>query len=98
MMGRPRGSGRRPARFVVERIIASVGAGRDITVARDRASTRLRRQAWAQILAETGCSVSGLADVWGCDRQAIHRTQSRDRRDLPAQNPQRQRSEVSANG
>lgn len=74
-MGRPRGSGRRPDRAVVERVIGELErGGKSILAARDRNSTRLRRQAWAQILAETGCSVAGLADVWGCDRQAIHRS------------------------
>lgn len=28
-----------------------------------------RRRAFTRILAETGCSNSGLATVWGCDRQ-----------------------------
>lgn len=78
-MGRPRGSGRRPDRATVERVIAAAQVGHipDVVTSRDRLSTVKRRSAWAQILAETGCSVAGLADVWGCYRQAIHRTQAR---------------------
>lgn len=33
-----------------------------------------RRQAWACILAETGCSILGLSEVWGTDRRNIQRS------------------------
>jgi hypothetical protein len=39
----------------------------------DRLSKRARRAAMLRILAETGCSRSGLAHVWGCDRQVVCR-------------------------
>lgn len=38
-----------------------------------RADVAARREAWRRILRQTGCSINGLAEVWGCDRQAIWR-------------------------
>jgi len=32
-----------------------------------------RIRAWARIIAETGCTGSELARIWGCEREAIYR-------------------------
>ena len=34
---------------------------------------RARKLAWRGIVDETGCSIRGLALVWGCDHKAIDR-------------------------
>jgi hypothetical protein len=34
----------------------------------------VRQRAWLRLLDETGCSILGLATVWGCDRKSIQRT------------------------
>ena len=69
----------RPPHDVVERIAAEEAAEAGTRLG-DVLSMRLygrakqaRTRAWKRILRETGCSVSGLADVWGCDRQAIEK-------------------------
>ena len=69
----------RPPHDVVERIAteeaAEAGArlGDVLSMRLDGRAKLARRRAWKRILRETGCSVSGLADVWGCDRQAIEK-------------------------
>jgi hypothetical protein len=69
----------RPDRAVVLLIAteeaAAIGAdpAAVLAMAIDRLSKRARRAAMLRILAETGCSRSGLAHVWGCDRQVVCR-------------------------
>jgi hypothetical protein len=45
----------------------------DILVGRHRLAVALRQRLWRKIHRITGCSLSGLAEVWGIDRQAICR-------------------------
>lgn len=76
--GRPKGTGRRPQADFVREVITDCAASAgvsftDVLADRSVASSRARRSSWLRILAETGCSKGGLADVWGCHRQAIHR-------------------------
>lgn len=69
----------RPERADVERIIRSVARRAGVPwpnlmhVQHDREVVALRERAWLRILRETGCSITGLADVWGCDRKSIQR-------------------------
>ena len=46
-----------------------------VYASRSPASKAARRRAWRRILDETGCSINGLATVWGIDRQAIWRVE-----------------------
>ena len=69
---------RRPTRMVVEDAIyrAALNDGLtsdDVLHGRRRCDSAARRDAWMAILDDSGCSVAGLAHVWGIDRQAIHR-------------------------
>lgn len=79
----PKGSGNRPCRQLVL-AMAEASAFRHGAAVGDvlggchrPVSTRARHEAWAAILAATGCSMNGLANVWGCDRQAIRRAKIR---------------------
>ena len=42
-------------------------------------AVKARQSSWLKILAETGCSIAGLAFVWGIDRQSIWRVCKRAR-------------------
>lgn len=69
---------RRPDRAVVEAVLdreafAARICRRDVIEGQSAAPTRVRRRVWQQVILQTGCSMSGLADVWGCDRQAVRR-------------------------
>ncbi len=44
-----------------------------------RAPVRARKAAWLRILRETGCSMTGLAKVWGCGHYSILRVVQADR-------------------
>lgn len=65
----------RPDRATVERIareeawFAGVPLGVVMTMRRYPGAKIARRRAMLRIIDETGCSNSGLAFVWGCDRQ-----------------------------
>ncbi len=69
----------RPERAVVERVIRSVARSAGVPwanlihVMHDRELVALRERAWLRIMRETGCSVTGLAEVWGCDRKSVQR-------------------------
>ena len=69
----------RPERTDVERIIRSVARSAGVPwpnlihITHDRETVRLRARAFVRIMRETGCSISGLAQVWGCDRKSIQR-------------------------
>ena len=70
-------SNRPPRQFVKD--IIEVEAWRhgvdvaSVYASRAAASKLARRRSWTRILDETGCSINGLATVWGIDRQAIWR-------------------------
>lgn len=74
---------RRPDRQTVRLIAeqeareAHTDVGAMLSMSRASYAALARRRAWIRILRETECSVSGLADVWGCDRQAIHKAISK---------------------
>lgn len=67
----------RPPKAVVLKIATqeaeAIGASTSdvLSMSRKAKAHRARLTAWRRILAETGCTVGGLAAVWGCDRQAI---------------------------
>jgi hypothetical protein len=39
----------------------------------DPAAIAARRECYRRVIDQTGCSVKGLAKVWGCDHQSIRR-------------------------
>jgi hypothetical protein len=61
----------RIAREEAEAVNASLDCVLDMR--RDRRARSARRAAMRRIIAETGCSKSGLAHVWGFDRQVVCR-------------------------
>lgn len=72
----PRAS--RPDRRLVQRVAERMARRYKVSLT-DMYSMNLRvavklanRQAWRVILRATGCTVGGLAHVWGCHRQSIH--------------------------
>lgn len=77
--GRPKGSGNRPPVLVVQRIANEEAERHKVdpdtlfAMSRKPRSRAARTIAWLRIMEETQCSMNGLADVWGCDRQAIWR-------------------------
>lgn len=68
-----------PRREVVNKVVEDVAADLRICSALVTGTSCLpaalvaRRRAWKTIMELERCSVSGLATVWGCDRQSIHR-------------------------
>lgn len=66
-----------PPRAVVERIAGEeayetlVSLGAVLGMSRDGRAAAARRRAFRRILRETGCSVEGLAHVWGCHPNSI---------------------------
>jgi len=68
-----------PCRQVVNRITARVSAlagvnPSDVCMAMyDRKLVAIRDEVFRQVLAETGCTMMGLARVWGCHYRAIQR-------------------------
>ena len=70
---------RRPPRAIVQRHAerAAYTAGADLSAVLGPNTAALaysaRCVAWRAIMAETGCSLRGLAEVWGCDHKAVHR-------------------------
>lgn len=78
-MGRPRLTGRRPPQELVARIASEEAARFDVALAdvlgmgRRSAVVVARQAAWRRIMEEHPCSMNGLADVWGCERQSIRR-------------------------
>lgn len=72
----PRAS--RPDRRLVQRVAERMARRYKVSLT-DMYGMNLRvavklanRQAWRVILRATGCTVGGLAHVWGCHRQSIH--------------------------
>jgi hypothetical protein len=68
----------RPSRQAVYSIAQAVALEHvinpaDIYIGRGIGMYAARKDAWWRIMSETGCSMSGLAHVWGIDRQAIWR-------------------------
>lgn len=65
----------RPDRALVERIAAEEASRARVApiavlaMSTTRGAIRARRNAFARIVAETGCTYAALAEVWGCDRQ-----------------------------
>lgn len=72
-------SGRRseaPARKEVERILAEVAdmeriGCREVLFGRTRKHASVRHQVWRRVVEETGCSIHGLAVVWGADNSTV---------------------------
>lgn len=66
-------------RIVIERVAAEEARkvratlGEVLGESNQRHVTRARRKAFYRVIAETGCSVSGLARTWGCDRRTVQR-------------------------
>lgn len=75
----------RPSREAVERIAASVARRAGLPTNSlffkmyEGAVVRARQTAFRRILRETGCSMNGLADVWGCDLKCVQRAVSKRR-------------------
>lgn len=80
---------RAPSRETVERVAAAVAVSAGLSLAdvvgasRKRPHARARRDAIRQIISETGCSIKGLARVWGCDRRSIQRGLELAPREMP---------------
>lgn len=70
---------RRPDRDIVRRIVcedadrARVGESALWELRKWPTARKAQRRAMVRVLEETGCSAQGLADVWGCDVQAVYR-------------------------
>lgn len=72
-----------PERAFVERVVMGLAVERELSASavlagRRREDISARHEAWRRILRQSGCSINGLAEVWGCDRQAIWRPLIRD--------------------
>lgn len=71
-----------PAREDVERIAleAAQEAGESLVavlgVTYRLPARKARQRAWLRILDETGCTILGLSEVWGCDRRSIQRARA----------------------
>jgi hypothetical protein len=67
----------RPERALVERVAKEEALAAHIAplavlgMSRDGRAVRARRLAWRRILRETGCSIMGLAEIWGCYDNSI---------------------------
>ncbi len=73
----------RPSKHDVKRIAAIVARNARIPADNlfvklyERRIVKARERAFLRILKETGCSMNGLADVWGCDASAVRRAVAR---------------------
>lgn len=71
---------RRPDRGVVERVAVAVATEHGVDLekitlmAQTPAAVAARRECYRRVLDQTGCSVKGLAYVWGCDHQTIRKS------------------------
>ncbi len=69
----------RPDPETVWRIIESVAGEYGLAVAdvhgasHAKPKLKARKEAWRRIIRQTGCSMNGLATVWGCDRKSLWR-------------------------
>ena len=71
-------SARRPTWAAVIRAAEAVSNTNRLTrdqilYGRSFADCRARRAVMRKVIADTGCSINGLADVWGLDRRIIQR-------------------------
>lgn len=71
---------RRPDRGVVKRVASAVAVEHGVALEKitlmDQAPAAVaaRRECYRRVLDQTGCSVKGLAHVWGCDHQTIRKS------------------------
>lgn len=71
--------GRRPPRTLVECIAAQEGQRAGLPVATVLGASHAwpavaaRRAAWRRLIHDHGCSINGVATVWGCERRDIQR-------------------------
>lgn len=74
-----RAHARHPDRAVVELVASAVAAERGVdavailAMSRDADAISARRETYRRIIDQTGCSMQGLAKVWGCDHQSVRR-------------------------
>lgn len=70
----------RPARDLVTSVVASVAAERGVDpdkitfMVQAPEAVAARRECYRRVIAQSGCSVKGLAHVWGCDHQTIRKS------------------------
>ena len=68
-----------PTREDIERVVGEVSIEYGVTpvviigASHSAKACRARRAAWHRVLIETGCTILGLARVWGCERRSIQR-------------------------
>lgn len=66
-----------PDRAVVERIAAEEATAAQVALSlvvgmsREPKAIRARQRAMVRVLKETGCSIDGLASVWGCYPESV---------------------------
>jgi hypothetical protein len=70
---------RRPDHRLVRAVIAHIscrtGVSEEAVLSSRAAKAKAaRHRAWRLIVRVSGCSMLGLADVWGCNRDAVERT------------------------
>lgn len=71
---------RRPDRTVVERVAGAIAVEYGVEVValfgmdQKPAAVAARRECYRRVIELTGCSMKGLAKVWGCDDQTIRKS------------------------
>lgn len=95
------GATRQPNRALVSRIQAEEAEKLGVPLndifnlkRRNARITLARRRCWRRVLELTGCSVNGLATVWGCTANAISFAMKHGAMELPEETRARMRDEA----